>query len=282
MKIKLYFGTVLLFVLLSTQLYSQGIYLNFGSGYSLCAAPKLTQDKNHISNSDGVYLTDDYKLVKGSGSFGKGIQVNASIGYMFNSNIGAELGIGYLIGSKTTDTYKYTYQSTFSEIKSSMSGNMIRLSPALKITKTFGNIKPYMRTGLVIGVAPKLTEKHKSEMSTFAYSIIETQTEYTGGIALGFSGSLGADYSITDKIGIFAEFSVINQSWAPKKSKYTKYLDNGTDQLPVMNTSAKETEYFESFYTDIQNPDHSSPLKQLKQYYPFSSVGLNFGLHLNL
>ncbi len=37
---------------------------------------------------------------------------------------------------------------------------MLRFTPALKITVGNGNIKPYMRTGLVIGVASKIKSEY--------------------------------------------------------------------------------------------------------------------------
>ena len=90
---------VIIAVLIGATTFAQGLYINAGAGYGFPAAP-YQMAENYSSNSNTTGNTSDYEIVKGSGSFGKGLQAGAIIGYMFNPNVGAELGISYLFGGK--------------------------------------------------------------------------------------------------------------------------------------------------------------------------------------
>ena len=101
----------------------------------------------------------------------------------------------------------------------------------------------------------KETYAYSSSYDWFGGSY-EYETEYSGGISFGFAGGIGADFMFNESIGIFTEVSINTQSWAPKKSKYTKYIDDGVDQLPSMTTSEIETEYVDSYTYTIQITTH--------------------------
>jgi outer membrane protein W len=285
-KIKFQSTVVIFIVLFVVQVYSQGAYVNLGAGYGFPAAPYLMAD-NSTYHSYEIGYTVDEEIIKGSGSFGKGLQAGAIIGYMFNPNIGAELGISYLLGNKIesknesineNSTYYHSYKN-----ESKVTGKMLRFTPALKITVGNGNIKPYMKTGLVIGVAGKIKSTSKSTNSDdFTSETIESEMDLNGGISLGFAGALGADFMLSDNIGIFAEMGIITQSWAPKKGEYTKYSVDGVDKLNDFTTFDKEIEFIESYSFYTENTDYDSPRQELKTYFPFSSVGVNVGVKITL
>lgn len=258
-----------------THTHSQKLYVTIGGGYGLSTAPNsayssvnstrnLTGSTNEISNS--------------TGSFGRGMQFSGTFGYMFTENIGAELNIGYLLGSKITSTNK---SDGYLSYESSSSGNMLRLTPTIRISVGKQKIKPYMRFGLVIGMLSKIKY---SSVANFTYSTTgqlsneETEGYSSGGVSLGFSAGFGANYKLTDHVSIFAEIGLISQAWAPKKSVTTKYMSNGIDRLATMNINEKETEYVSSY--DNSSSSISTPTKRLKTYTPFSSIGINIGIHL--
>lgn len=85
-----------------------------------------------------------------------------------------------------------------------------------------------------------------------------------------------------DFMAVFGEFAFINQTWAPKKSVMIVSTYNGIDQLPLMTTYEKETDYIDSYTVASRRPDQSSPNQQTKQYLPMSSFGFNFGLRFYL
>lgn len=281
-KTKLQLAIVIIAVLIGTTTFAQGLYINAGAGYGFPAAP-YQMAENYSSNSNTTGNTSDYEIVKGSGSFGKGLQAGAIIGYMFNPNVGAELGISYLFGGKieSKDDYHSEYYSSTNE--ATLSAKMLRFTPALKITVGNGNVKPYMRTGLVIGAAGKIKRVYKSTSTgDFDTEKEEGEMELTGGISLGFAGALGADFKLSESIGIFAEMGIITQSWAPKKGEITKYNVNGLDQLDDMTTYDKEIEFVDSYTYNSETVDEDSPDQTLKMYFPFSSIGVNAGIKITI
>jgi hypothetical protein len=316
--IKLKIVWVVIMLLLTAQGHSQGFYITVGSGYGLSAVGKESSWEAGESISNTIHTTTDtwngvthnyndiydgsgtYKRIKGAGSFGKGVQAVATFGYMFTENIGAELGFGYLIGTKitigknensTTNIYNYIDQTnpannytttTYSSStgKSEASGNMLRIIPAVRFSAGKGSIKPYARVGMVISVANKSTGSSKdvSINNSGVATVYEREYKYSGGISLGFAAALGATYNLTDNFGIFAEIGIITQSWAPKKWELTKYTENGVDKLPDMTTYFKESEFVNSYSYSSSDINEDSPNKSIKFHYPFSSIGINGGL----
>jgi len=269
--------------LFATNSHAQGIYFNIGGGYGLPAAPNLISTTEYSITDNGNSMTYNYKLLKGGGSFGKGIQTDAKVGYMFTENFGAELGIGYLAGSKSTSKTQGTSTNQTATYEQTMSGSMIRITPALRFSAGHGNVRPYARTGLVIGMGAKVKSMEKSNESNNGMSILgEVESEFSGGLSIGFACGVGVNCRMSNKLGIYAELGVIAQSWAPKKSVITKSVYDGVDELPYMSTSDKETEYVTSYTETDTNTDTSSPTKSLKMNLPFSSAGINVGVHISL
>lgn len=157
---------------------------------------------------------------------------------------------------------------------------MLRFIPALRISLGEGSFRPYAKLGLVIGLTTKFgfTYDYQYTNTSGNVRLSEQEIEYTGGISIGAAGAIGANYYITDNIGIFAEVGVIAQEHAPKKSELVKYTDDGVDQLDTYTTSMKETEFVDEYTVTSPNASQDSPNKSLKQYHPFSSIGLNIGV----
>jgi hypothetical protein len=261
------------------HLQAQKSYFDLSIGYGLPAAPNLMSATDYSSNSDGNY---SYKRIKGTGSFGKGASMSSTVGYLFNEHIGAELGVGYLLGSamRIRESENYTYSSFASE--ASISGTMLRISPCLRLTAGSHKARPYMRMGVVVGVAAQLKEKYNSKLITDAgtYNRV-SETSFKGGLSLGFTGALGAHYKVDERWSVYAEAQLIAQSWAPKKSTLTKAEVNGKDILATMSTRDKEIEFVDE-YTSSDPPAENEPTKMLKVFFPFSSAGVQIGLHVLL
>lgn len=284
--IKTQFAIVIISIIFATKAYGQkGLYLNVGGGYGIgIAANSNAASYDHIESSG----SNTQKISNGSGSFGKGVQFGATVGFMFSENIGAELNVGYLVGTKSTqtinqDNYLMPPFMVSSSYENKMSGNMFRLTPALKFSVGKDKLKPYMRIGLVIGMAGKIKNEITRSRPSFngVQIVTEQESSMTGGVSIGLSAGLGANYKLNDKLGIFAEIAFISQSWAPNKSLLTKYTENGVDQLSSMTTNQKETIYLNS-YTEVFGPSNPNvPAQALKTAMPFSSIGLNIGVQLS-
>jgi hypothetical protein len=272
---KKYLSTVLIAFaigLFTNNIYAQGAYIDFNAGYGFSMS------------SQNIEWLDFYNYTIGNNSFtneqvnvslGKGFSVGGTFGYMFNKNIGAELGVSYLIGGKSKAQDNYTNGKT----DYTLSSKMLRINPSIVISSGFNGINPYAKFGLIIGSGSIMYEYNDND----DVDIEIIKMKMNGGLALGLSSSIGVLFNLNDKMSFFGELNMINLSYAPTKGEITEATFNGTDGLPNMTTSEKEIEFVDSYTYNINNPpSDSQPRKELKHKMPFGSFGINFGLKIGL
>ena len=216
--------------------------------------------------------------VKSSVSYGKGTQILFAAGTMINANMGLELGVNYLAGAKYTSNYIVTGSNGFKETSEYVS-SMLRLCPTLVMTTGKGNVKPYVKTGLVVGVSPKIKEAYTTVSDNGDNN--RSRFESTGNVSLGFTNSLGIKVGLSNSLSFFGEFNIVTQAWSPKKRMITESTQNGVDGLPNLPNYYKETDYV-STVTTGNGFDSNVPRQSTKISYAFSSMGLNVGLHMSL
>ena len=90
--------TSILIIFLS-QLKAQGLFASFGAGYGVAVSGSILGYNEEANSVANTFFTENVK-----GSYGKGMNLNMSFGYMINKNIGFELAGNYLMGSKYTFT----------------------------------------------------------------------------------------------------------------------------------------------------------------------------------
>ncbi len=249
-------------------LHAQGLYFGLGGGYGM---PSGLADNSYHTNS--TYTSSSISL-------GSGADLGVYVGYMMNKNIGLELGISdkFVSGATTTSSDTGSFGSSN---KQTFEGGMLRFTPAIRLQTGDGNIKVYSVTGLVIGMPMSVTNENVSTPNSSFGSTTDDVITYSGGISIGFHGALGVLYMINDKIGIFGELSAYLQNWSPGEGLYTKYTVNGVDELGQMTTNEKQTNYVSS-YTQTGSPSAGSPNQSTFIYLPYSSFGLNVGIHFSL
>jgi hypothetical protein len=251
-----------------------GISIGYGTGlpaYSLGASTQTT--------AGGT----TYTLEKGS--YGQGLNFSIAGGYMFNKNIGAELGVSYLVGSKKEFTISTLYIDTSSGTITDTEGSitldkisMIRVNSSIKIT--FGDdVRPYIRMGLAIGLGTGYTRTDENTIITSGSmndtTVIEMATKYSGGASFGFNSAFGVDFDLTDNLRFFGELSFSSISWAPTKSTITEYLYNGVDLAATAPPGSLDTEYVDDY---TQGPGNSPSGKALKTYHSFGTFGISAGV----
>lgn len=262
---------------------AQSVYMGIGGGYGFAAAKQSFFDdyKTNASSSGSIYTQTAHPF-----SLGKGINTGLYAGYMFNKNLGTELGFSYLIGSKNvfTDEYNNSTIPSSSKTEDEWRGRMIRIVPTIRMTAGEKKLRPYMKAGLIVGVGGKLySDRHSIDVDPLSTTTTEESWEYSGGMSLGFHGGIGINYMVNDKIGIFAEVAGNYQNWAMKKGSMTKYTVNGVDQMAMLDTRDKEIEFVDSYSYDSSTPSNpNQPDKSTKFYLPFSSIGINLGVHFSL
>jgi hypothetical protein len=278
----------LVIILSATSLTTaQSIYVKAGGGYNL-GFPAMMIDDNYTSSTyySGLspYYLYSYEGIYGT--FAKGMSAEAALGLnILEKTFGLELSVGYLMGSSlssfskylgtgNTDNYDYTYES-----------KMISFMPSFVVSSEFQSNKIYARAGAVIAIPTfKQTTKEvyitsSPSPSTNSY---ERVYDYSGSLALGINGGLGMVVGF-GAFGFFIEGSYTSLTWAPSKRLFSKYTQNGVDQLTTYTTSQKEVEYVDSYNYDSRvTQDPNKPRTSLKSYFPYSALGVKAGIVIGL
>lgn len=259
--------------LLTNKLFSQGIYAKINAGYGLQMSSQKI-DYFHITNYSIDTVSSTYERV--NTSLGIGFTYEGAFGYMFNKNIGAELGVSYLLGTKIN-----TKQVLIGSIRNnSLSSNMLRINPSIVIAFDFKKINPYAKLGLIIGLGKIMYEDDYTSSS--GLTAVTEKMELNGGIALGLNAGIGTTYNISNRISLFGEINMVNLSYSPTKGILTESNLNGVDRLPNMTTREKEVNFVNSYTTNVNTPNsQTEPRQELKESFPFGSVGAVIGLRVN-
>jgi hypothetical protein len=271
-------------VIISGAAISQGIYFKAGGAYRLgLPATLLAENSTDSYTYQGYYPYNSTSTSKDEGvygTFGKGVSLDGAIGYK-GENLGFEVGVTYLFKSSLKSTYKYVdiYQSspTSSTVYSNNStytyeSSMIAFAPCFVFATNLGF---YGRAGAVLAF-PKYSKSYHSERST--PTRIDQTAEYSGNLALGFTGAIGITIG-TELAKFFVEADIVSLTWAPARGELTQYKVDGKNMLPEMTVSQKKTRFEDIVtYNSATTTNTSIESKSLKQYIPYSSVGLKAGI----
>lgn len=238
---------------------AQGPYARLGAGYNFAmgSETKIQQNGNQAER---------IKL-----NYGKGVTGNLGLGYMFNPNLGAEIGFSYLAGEKTE--VKSVYNNRVEN--DAFYSRMLLIQPSLVVSAGKEGLNPYAKFGMV---AAKGKVMHEQEYTSTG--VTQMEIEQNGGWGLGLQAALGVDVDVTEQLGFFAELSFNNLTYAPDRAEVIAYRYNGVDLLHQMNTRNRETEYVDAY--DVNNDSSLRPRQELKENLPFSTLGLNVGLKFKL
>ncbi|MBS1557739.1 MAG: hypothetical protein JST69_03345 [Bacteroidetes bacterium] len=257
-----------IFLLAFSSLYAQQNAIKFQVGYGLPLGSG-TVGTSTSSNSGSSYIRSATR-----GSFGSGTQLEVGYTRSLSGLLSLQMDVSYLFG-KQYNTYgdSYTYQGASYNSTVSTHANFFFFSPQLKAKLGEGKFVPYASVGPVIGTG-KMYDK--GDYNIYDHNPYTYEFTYSGSVSVGAKTTVGVEVT-QGKFGFFGQLTMVNMSYAPTKGIYTKYIYNGTDNLPNMNTVQKETSFVNS-YDAYGQQDPNQPSKQLKQYYPLSSLSLNFGV----
>lgn len=271
---------LLMFIsLFSIAAYSQ-FYINVGGGYNLGIATQSLLANYESTN-------DIEKIENVKTSLGKGLNFGLNLGYMFNGNIGIDLQCSYLLGDETTgeseDNFTFFDINYYDFEKISIKSQMFRVNPSIIIASGFEKLDPYAKFGVILGFGSITLNYLYEEYENNQLQDKEVvKWKMDGGMAFGISSALGLMYHISDLISVYGELNLVGMSYAPKKGVMTEYTINGTDQLPGLTTDDKEIDFVDDITYDYDNPPSSAePMKELKFYFPYSSIGLNIGVRFS-
>jgi opacity protein-like surface antigen len=269
---KLLFGTIVtMFTISSLQSTAQmkkGAYVGVNVGYNAAAGAANFEDFQNITQTATTTSeTENIKL-----SLGKGISAGINVGYMFNENIGLELGVQYLLGGKTKASDK---ELDGDYTTNTLSSKIIQFKPSVVIATNMKNFTPYAKFGAVIGSGKVLSE-FEDKSGTF---IDIANTEFKKGLAIGFNAAIGVNFPINKNLSFSAEVNTVNMQYSPKKASITKYTENGVDKLSTLSVSQKEIEFEKKLTRNFTTPTPTtSPRQQAAISMPFGSIGINVGV----
>jgi hypothetical protein len=251
-----------------------------GGGYNLGIANQSLL--HNYERTNNIVKMENVKT-----SLGKGLNFGLNLGYMFNGNIGIDLQCSYLLGDETTgeseDNFTFFDINYYDFEKISIKSQMFRVNPSIIIASGFDKLDPYAKFGVIFGFGSinlnYLDEEYENNI--LENKVIE-KWKYNGGMAFGISSALGLMYHISDLISVYGELDLVGMSYAPIKGVMTEYTVNGADKLPNLTTDAKEIEFLDEITYDYDNPPSTAePSKELKFYFPYSSIGLNIGVRFS-
>ncbi|KEO74457.1 hypothetical protein [Anditalea andensis] len=108
--------------------------------------------------------------------------------------------------------------------------------------------------------------------------------EIKGKFGVGYSGTLGAQYRLYERMYIFAEVEAIHLAIQRQSSLVTSYSVNGNDALPQLNRYNIETNYVNELTPSSNNPrtnpniNENAPADELTNTTFFNSLGTNIGI----
>ena len=277
-------------LLFGSQVSAQGLYFETNSSFNL---PLGSQEiggnstYNYEENMvDGTYFSSSSQE-QIRGSFGQGVYLGLSMGYMITPTIGFELKaeqqLAYSVNSisrySSTTVDPWSGNSSYvSSYEETVSGSMTRLTPSFVFQLPGTKFSPYAQFGAILGFGKIMGQYEDIDTDV-------TQGTYimNGGLALGMNGEFGLNIKFTEKLSLNTGLSFSALSYAPARGELIEYSENGVDMLPQMSVSEKEVE----FTSEVSSNSNSStnqnePDQMLKMWFPFSAVGLNIGLKFSL
>lgn len=274
MKTKLQFIAAIVFAALaSVNLHAQKSYFSLNMGYGF----KNASSSNYFVNIQEIEDMGDQATVYENVyfSFGQGAHIGFSYGYMFNQNIGMDLGFSYFKGSQVKGEMEIV-STSWGKYSSSQiaSANMLRITPSLVLSCGLERLNPYGKFGVVLGSAE--INNQSEEFGDGNYSKYEIK--FNGGLAVGYTSAIGLSYNLTDDFSLFGEMNIVGMNYAPTKGEILMAEENGRDVLYQFDKSEREFVFLDKVeYRSDSEPSSNEPSEGIKTKFPFSSIGFNMG-----
>ncbi|MEO5684338.1 MAG: hypothetical protein ABIQ88_16985 [Chitinophagaceae bacterium] len=279
-------------------------YANLHTGYSIALGSTFKFYPDDVSSivmkmSDDKVVSKDVMYKAPRKGLGEGFRIGGGISYVLNDFINVGLDVDYFrstIRKVRDSSFSQTFStgpvsSRYYEERYTISYDATLLTFSPNITfKAISRPKwfLYNKVGAVITIRPNSiehdTRESKSTMNWQGFtkdSTGYTDTRYEWGIknpSFGFSGGLGAQYKITERIRVFAEVQFSHVVFVVSRRKTTSYKVDGTEMVNNLTVSEKEIDFEKNFQTDEWIPDPNKPNKAVTQRIPITYVGMQAGL----
>lgn len=240
-----------------------GFYVQPGVSYKLGATNDiLGLSATRVINSDGNWDPTNGVSSNLYGSYGGGVGLGLEVGYFFNKNFGASLGLNYVLGKEVlVEEFRGINTNDFSVAKN----RRLAVSPGVTVDAGLDKVSPYARFGLLIPVAGSTKGTRTSDNcvtllgSEFLCSIVPEAQDFEsfeatsvakGQFSLGFTTAIGARYKISDMISIFGELSydglrIRRNTYEVTGATINKTTGVSEDVIPILSAGGayQYTEY---------------------------------------
>ncbi len=273
MKIK-FIIIIILFGIIESN--AQDIQLNISAGYAIPSFKQTVEGYNDIAVSENqTYGTEASKAF----SLGGGYYLNGALQYGFNENIAIGLDLSYLIGQKVEFTQEGAVASVLKTTEQELFGNSIRLIPSIILRGEENIIRPYLKLGFIM--SKTTVELHEKTTIQTDVTLREWEYKSDGNYGISFAG--GLSYQMIDNTAIFIEFNYQSIKYKPTKSTLVKATVNGNNSLDNYLVIDKEISYSSKIDLEYNiSPDPNQPQLLHEIYLPFSSLIIQFGVHIKL
>ena len=251
----------------------KGFYLGFSAGYGFSIWGKSNYDYTYTTSTNNTtYMSDSkYNPI----NLGQGFFPSLQAGYFFNPYLGIEIGVGYLFGTNHiyslrydnehsdfilyTGMVVYGYSDTY-QITSKM--NSLFVNPSLIFKIPLGKLRPYIKTGLILGAVNTLTSI--GQYSTdYASSYTDPGDGFLQknkiGPLLGLTAEAGLEVLVQKHIGVFGEL-------------YFRYAGSW-----IENPSSNSLTDPPTYIPGLSGKSNLNPNKHF-DYIPLNAVGFSIGL----
>jgi hypothetical protein len=273
---------ILLFAFINLEAMSQDTYLQIGGGFTFPASTSPVGETT-ILGADGIPT----RIENLNGKLGGGFPITLRAGYMITPNVGADIGLNYLVGNKVTVS---ELRSGDQALAVAAFTRQARLNPAIVFSTGSDQVlSAYSRLGLVLPLGGRTNLEYRvpAIFSESGSSVLEEE-EVRGQFTIGFSGTLGAEYQVYDRVKVFAELEAIHLAVPRREAETVTFRVGGQDALGNLSEYSRRTEYVNELTPESNNPsvnpsiNPDAPLQELVATTFFNSIGMNFGIRYRL
>lgn len=261
---------ILLAILLSFGASAQ-LHLGLSASY---ASPLNGTTLDEIGMYDLSYTVFAATLTENQASFGGGMQLCGSIGYVFHPNVGFELEGSYHLPQVITSRYS----AIDDYLDDELSTKAFSIRPSLVFTISKGEKRTWFTSmGLIYTRASFV----KSRQGILGGETQATRWEFSSSMGLGLRSSLGVQHSLSRSIKLRTELFFDNISVAPTSAFLTEYKVQGISYLDTLSTYDRQIIYDKEVIVTSQT-SINEPKEELKFKIPFNNVGLKLSLRILL
>jgi hypothetical protein len=255
--------------------FGQGLYFKAGGGYGLPLASQVI-GTNYLRTQPATG-PDTYSEENVRASYGAGMNISLGGGFMFNENIGFDLGVQYQ-KSKKIETSDINLEIGFGKEEDVIThqSSTLFINPSFVITSAKGSKMPYGKFGFLAGSPKiKLQESYYYDLDGTERQAREWETKK--GMAFGLQGTVGVNWVLKEKLDLFTEMSFVSMTFYAKERELTLATRDGVDQMSSLSTYQKKTEFVKQLNPNATF-DATKPQQVLQEASAFSALSFNVGV----